>query len=56
MFFERVREEAVHWERIHENALKGSSTNGQVRKEVSWSEIPQDFEAWDLKKKRGERV
>ena len=35
VFYERVREEAVHWENF---------TNKQGRKEVTWPEIPQDFE------------
>jgi hypothetical protein len=31
--------------------LKGSFTNRQERKEVSWPEMPQDFEEWEPKKK-----
>ena len=55
VFCERVREEAVHWERRHEDALECSFMNGQGRKEVPWTEIPQDFEEWDPKKKRGKK-
>jgi hypothetical protein len=47
VFCERVREEALHWEKRHEYALKGSFMNRQCRKEVPWPEISQDFEEWE---------
>ena len=34
-------------------ALKGCFTNRQDRKEVPQPEVPQDFEAWEPKKKGG---
>jgi O-methyltransferase involved in polyketide biosynthesis len=52
VFCERVREEAVHWDKRHEDALKGSFMNRQGRKEVTWPEMPQDFEEWEPKKKK----
>jgi hypothetical protein len=38
----------------YKHALKCSYTNRQGRKEVPWPEVPQDFEAWNQRKK-GER-
>jgi hypothetical protein len=32
VFCERVREEAVHWEKMYEDALKGTYTNRQMRR------------------------
>ena len=52
VFCEKVREEAVRWEKRHEDALKGRFTNRQGRKDVPWPGIPDDFEEWELKKKR----
>ena len=51
VFCERVREEAVRWEKRHEDELKGNFTNRQERKEVPWPDIPADFEDWEPKKR-----
>lgn len=40
---ERVREDAVQWEKRHNDTLKGIFTNRQSGKEVPWPEITQDF-------------
>ena len=53
VFCEQVREEAEVWEQMHENAWMVSYTSRQVRKETPWPEVPQYFEGWDPKKKRG---
>jgi hypothetical protein len=55
VFCERVREEAVYWEKRHEEALKGHFTNRQGRKEVSWLDIPSHFEGWEPKKRRARK-
>jgi hypothetical protein len=47
-----VREEAKHWERLHEDALKGRFTHRQKRSEVPWPEVPTDFYEWSPSKKR----
>jgi len=52
VFCERVQEEASHWERVHEDALKGKFKHRQKRSEVAWPEIPTDFEEWTPQKKR----
>ena len=52
VFCERIREEAVRWEKWHEDALRGRFTNRQGRKDVPWPGIPTDFEDWEPKKKR----
>ena len=36
VFFKRVREEAIQWEKRHEDAVKGSFTNRKGGKEVPW--------------------
>ena len=43
VFCERVREEAVHWEKRHKEALKGHFTNRQESKEVPWPDILAEF-------------
>ena len=50
VFCERVREEAVRWEKRHDDALKGRFTNRQGRKDISWPEIPFDFDEFEPKK------
>jgi hypothetical protein len=52
VFCERVREEASHWVRLHEDALKGNFKHRQKRSEVAWPKIPSDFDEWALSKKR----
>ena len=55
VFCERVREEAARWEKLREDALKGKFRHQQIRSEVSWPEIPTDFEDWSMSKKRKTR-
>ncbi len=55
VFCEQVREEALHWEKRHNDALKGHYTNQQNRKDAPWPEIPVDFEEKDPKKKRASK-
>jgi hypothetical protein len=43
---------AIHWESRHQDVLMGGYTHRQKRKEVTWPEIPQDFDGWALKKRR----
>ena len=45
MFCKREREEAVHWERLHEDALKGKFKHRQKRNKVPWPEVPMNFDA-----------
>ena len=52
MFCKRVREEALRWEKRHNDALKGHYTNRKDHKAVPWPEIPLDFEEWEPKTKR----
>ena len=52
VFCERVKDEAMRWESRHQDALMGRYTHKQKRKEVSWTEIPQDFDEWAPKKRR----
>ena len=40
----------MHGESRHQDALMGRYTHRQKRKEVSWPEIPQDFDGWAPKK------
>jgi hypothetical protein len=55
VFCERVREEAARWEKLRKDALKGKFRHRQIRSEVSWPEIPTDFEDWSMPKKRRTR-
>jgi hypothetical protein len=50
VFCERVKDEAMRWESRHQDGLMGRYTHRQKRKEVSWPEIPQDFDGWAPKK------
>ena len=52
VFCERIKDEAMHWESRHQDALMGRYKHRQKRKEVSQPEIPQVFDGWALKKKR----
>ncbi len=52
VFYERVREEAMRWERLHEDALKGKFKHRQKRSKVPWPEVPSDFYEWEPPKKR----
>ena len=49
---ERVREEATHWERRHEDALRVKFMHRQKRSEVPWPEVPIDFVEFSPKNKR----
>ena len=49
---ETMREEAVHWEKRHDDAVKGHFTNRQGGEEVPWPEILSDFEGWEPKKRK----
>ncbi len=55
VFCERIKEEAVYWEKWHEDALRGCFTNRHGRTDVPWPDIPMDFEDWEPNKK-GERL
>ena len=50
VFCERVREEAARWVKQHDDALKGRFTNRQGWKDISWPEIPIDFDEFEHKK------
>ena len=52
VFCERVREEAAHWEKWRNDTWKGHFTNRQGRKDISWPEIPIDFEDIEPPKRR----
>jgi hypothetical protein len=52
VFCERVREEALQWEKRHNDALKDHNTNRQGRKHVLWPYIPLEFVEWEPKRKR----
>ena len=52
VFCERVMEEAAHWVKWHDDALKGHFTNRQGRKDISWPEIPIDFDEFEPPKRR----
>ena len=52
VFCERVQEEALRWVRTHEDALKGNFKHRQKRSDVSWPDIPSDFDEWAPPKKR----
>ncbi len=47
-----MREEAACWEKQHDDALKGDFTNRQGRKDISWPEIPIDFDEYKPKIRR----
>ena len=52
VFCDRVQEEALRWERLHKDALKGKFKHQQNRSEAAWPKIPSDFDEWTPPKKR----
>ena len=53
VFVVQVREVVKRSKNWHDDALEGSFTNSKVRKELLSPGVPQDFDGWEPKKRRG---